>query len=317
MPAKTPRKKRAKAPAPATRGLSPAEVAAADAPPDVDALRRAIAADGGAVLAAYRDPLGGRWQVFAALPLDRVEPTPYQRDLSKTHVGRLTDAIQKLDRFLDPVIAVRTAEGKYSSPNGHHRLGALRALGARTITALVVPDREVAHRILALNTEKAHNVRERALEVTRLEQGLAAFDDRPETAFEAEFEDPALLTLGLCYERNGRFSGGVYHAVLKRIEGFLPLSLTQAVAQRRERAGRLLELDHAVTETAGRLKARGFQSPYLKAFVVARIDPLRFKRGATGTFDGVLDTMMAAARAFDATKVKATQVAAAGGPPED
>src|SRR3989449_3651500 len=127
-------------------------------------LRETIAADGGTVLGAYRDPLGGNWQILAALPLDRVEPTPYQRDLSEAHVARLAAAIDKLDRFLDPVIAVRAADGKYWTPNGYHRLGALRQLGARSIVALVVPEPSVAHRILALNTEKAHNLREKALE---------------------------------------------------------------------------------------------------------------------------------------------------------
>ncbi|HXF95618.1 MAG TPA: ParB/RepB/Spo0J family partition protein [Gemmatimonadales bacterium] len=290
----------------------------AGAPPGaVERLREAIAADGGVVLGVYRDPLGGHWQILAALPLERVEPTPYQRDLSETHVQRLAEAMEALDRFLDPVIAVRTEEGKYWAPNGYHRLGALRRLGARAITALVVPEPAVAHRILALNTEKAHNVRERALEVSRLEQELARLDDRPEKEFAVEFEDPALLTLGLCYQANGRFSGGVYHSLLKRIDGFLPQRLSQALEVRRQRARRLLDLDEAVSRAVADLKARGFQSPYLKAFVVARLNPLRFKRGARADFDETMEKMTAAARKFDAAKVKADQLAAAGGPPEE
>ncbi|MGH7699970.1 MAG: ParB/RepB/Spo0J family partition protein, partial [Gemmatimonadales bacterium] len=281
------------------------------------ALRASVEADGGTVLAAYRDPLGGHWQLLAALPLERVEPTPYQRDLSATHVERLAQAMDKLARFLDPVIAVRTDDGTYWTPNGYHRLGALKRLGARTVTALVVLEPELAHRILVLNTEKAHNVREKALEVSRLEHGLAELDDRPEKEFVVEFEDPALLTLGLCYQQNGRFSGGVYHSVLKRIDGFLPRKLSQALEVRRERARRLLALDEAVSATVARLKARGFQSPYLKAFVVARVNPLRFKRGATAPFDETIDKMTAAAEKFDAAKVKADQLATAGGPPEE
>lgn len=317
---RTPPKRRKRAVEPASRGLAPAEVAGdgAQTPsPDLVALREAVTADGGTPLASFRDPLGGHWQLLAALPLDRVEPTPYQRDLSEPHVRRLADAMQKLDRYLDPVIVVRTAAGRYHTPNGYHRLGALRTLGARSITALVVPEPEVAHRILALNTEKAHNVRERALEASRLELGLAEMDDRPENAFETEFEDPALLTLGFCYQQNGRFSGGTYHPVLRRIDAFLATPLSDAVATRRSRAERLLELDRLVVAAVARLKARGFQSPYLKAFVVARIDPLRFKRAATAEFDATLDKMTAAAEKLDTDKIKPGQVAAAGGPPED
>src|SRR6185437_12352827 len=207
------KKKRADA-APQSRGLDARRLATASHPAAVSALAERIASDGGSVLAVYRDPLGSHWQILAALPIDRVEPTPYQRDLSEAHVGRLTDAIDRLDRFVDPVTAVPADNGRYWTPNGYHRLGAMRKLGAKSIVALVIPDAEVAHRILLLNTEKAHNLRERALEVSRLAVALAALDDRPERDYAIEFEEAALLTLGFCYEQNGRFAGGAYHPVL-------------------------------------------------------------------------------------------------------
>jgi ParB family chromosome partitioning protein len=280
-------------------------------------LSESIREDGGSVLGAYRDPLGGHWQVFAALPLGKVEPTPYQRDLSEAHVARLADAIERVGRFLDPVIAVRTEDGRYWTPNGHHRVAALRNLGARAIVALVVPELEVAHRILLLNTEKAHNLRERSLEVIRLARGLAELDDRPEKEFALEFEEPALLTLGLCYQENGRFAGAVYHPVLKRTEVFSTARLSQALAVRREHARAVMELNQAVEETVKGLKERGFESPYLKAFVVARINPLRFQRKPQADFDETMDKMMAAVKKFDPGKVKPDQLARAGGPPEE
>lgn len=310
------KKKRQDAP-PASRGLDARRLAAATPPAAVTALAQRIEQDGGSALAIYRDPLGSRWQVLAALPLDRVEPTPYQRDLSETHVERLSAAIEKLDRFLDPVVAVPVADGKYWSPNGYHRLGAMRQLGAKSIVAIVVPEPEVAHRILALNTEKAHNLRERALEVARLAQGLAELDDRPERDFVLEFEEAALVTLGLCYQQNGRFSGGVYHPILKRCDKFSGAKLPKALEMRRERAARLLELNDVVNAAVAQLKSRGFESPYLKAFVVARINPLRFQRKPTADFDETIDKMLASAKRFDAGKIKADQVAKSGGPPAE
>ena len=232
-------------------------------------------------------------------------------------MARLAEAIDRLGRFLDPVIAVRAEGGKYWTPNGHHRLGALKSLGARSITALIVPEHEVAHRILLLNTEKAHNLRERALEVIRLAQGLAPLDDRPERAFEAEFEEAALITLGLCYQQNGRFSGGAYHSVLKRVDQFLGAKLPKALETRRERAGKLLQLNEVVNQAVSGLKARGFESPYLKAFVVARINPIRFKRGAKAEFDDTIDKMLAAAEKFDVGRIKVEQVARSGGAPAE
>jgi hypothetical protein len=50
--------------------------------------------------------------------------------------------------------------------------GGNAATRAKSITALVVADREVAWQILALNTEKAPNLKEKALEVTRIYRGL-------------------------------------------------------------------------------------------------------------------------------------------------
>jgi ParB family chromosome partitioning protein len=316
--AKAPRRKRKKA-APEPRGLGAKQLASAQPPAAVERLGEQVVEDGGVVIGTYREPLGGQWQLLAGLPIDRVAPTPYQRDLSETHVARLADAMDRLGRFMDPVIAVRTPEGGYWTPNGNHRLAAMRALGARAVVALVVPEPEVAHRILVLNCEKAHNVRERALEVIRLAEGLVAFDDRAERSYETEFEEPSLLTLGCCYQKNGRFSGGAYHPVLKRVESFMGSKLSTALATRRERAERLMELDQAVVEAVNGLKSRGFESPYLKAFVLARINPLRFtlKRGQKADFDETIGKMLSAARRFDATKVKADQVARSGGAPEE
>jgi len=309
---------RKRAPAAAqSRGLDARRLAAAAHPAPVTALAERIEQDGGSVIGIYRDPLGSHWQVLAALPLDRVEPTPYQRDLSEAHVARLADAMDRLDRYVDPVTAVPADGGMYWTPNGYHRLGAMRQLGAKAIVAIVVPEHDVAHRILLLNTEKAHNLRERALEVARLAQALAQLDDRPEREFAVEFEEAALLTLGFCYERNGRFAGGAYHAVLKRCDRFLGMKLPRAIEVRRERAERVIELNDAVTGAVTALKERGFDSPYLRAFVVARINPLRFVRTGSPDFDETLDRMLASARRFDAGKIRADQVARTGGAPEE
>jgi len=315
--AKKPRKSRKKTAEPRSRGIAADALATGNPPAAVTALAEGIEADGGSVLATYRDPLGGNWQILAGLPIDRVEPTPYQRDLSAAHVTKLTAAIDKLGRYLDPIVAVRTEDGRYWTPNGNHRLAALKGLGAKSVVGIVVPEVEVAHRILLLNTEKAHNLRERALEVIRLAENLAELDDRPEKEFENEFEEPSLLTLGLCYQENGRFAGAVYHPVLKRVEQFLGAPLPKALAARRERAARLHELDEAVTAAVAELKAKGFESPYLRAFVVARINPLRFKRGAKADFDDTMDKMLAGARKFDSAKIKADQVARTGGAPDE
>lgn len=313
-PAKRARRK--KTPTEGSRGLPAGVLLAGPVPPEVESLARAIQEDGGSVLAIYRDPLGAHPTVLAGLPLDRVEPTPFQRDLSEAHAKKLADVIDKIGAFLDPIIAFRRPDGHYWTPNGRHRLEAMKRLGGRALVALVVPDERVAYQILALNTEKAHNVRERAIEVIRMARSLAdAGSDRAEKDFSFEFEEPALLTLGLCYEARPRFSGGSYHGLLRASDAFLDLPLAEALTHREAQAARLLELDDRVTEIAAALKARGFESPFLKPFVVARLNPLRFRKGAQMAVDDVLDRMLDAARSFDVGRVRPDQIARTGGPP--
>jgi len=316
--AKKPAQPRRKKGAVSIKGLSAVEVTSDSPPPEIEALVQAIRESGGGVVGSYRDPAGGHWHLLASLPIERVEPTPFQRDISKTHVERLGSVIGRMGRFLDPIIAVRTDQGMFWSPNGHHRLAAMRQLGARSILAVVVPELSVAYQILAMNTEKGHNLREKSLEVIRMARSLAELDPRPEKDFALEFEEPDYLTLGLAYEKRGRLSGGAYHPVLRRVEAFLDSPLPTALQVRELRAEKLLTLDDKVGDAVVALKERGFTSPYLRAFVVARLNPLRFRRGATMSADDALDAMMAAAQKFDAAKVKVGDLAAAPpGPAEE
>jgi ParB family chromosome partitioning protein len=285
--------------------------------PSVAELVKAVASDGGEVLAAYKEPLGGHHILFAALPLDKVEPTPYQRDVSDGHVRKLTVAMDKTRRYLDPIIAVRVDKG-YQTPNGNHRLTVMRELGAKSILALLVPEREVAFQILALNIEKAHNLRERSLEVQRMYEALVKeTPTRPEADCVLEFEDASLATLGFCYAERPRISGGAYQSVLKKIDALQSSPLSKAVDERRRRAKVLLELDDAVQGAVDRLKAAGLTSPYLKAFVVGRINPLRFMKGSVPPFDELLTTMKKRAAGLDAGKIKPSDISASGGAPDE
>lgn len=304
-------------------GIVAKELLSAAPPANVAALQDAIDADGGQVLATYREPFGEHWLIIAALPIDQVEPTPYQRNLSDTHARKLEGVIAKLGRFLDPIVTVRKevkdSATRYWTPNGNHRLQAMKTLGAKSIIAMVVPEAATAYQILALNTEKAHNLRERALEVIRMYQELASFDDATEDSYALEFEEAALITLGLCYLENGRFSGGAYHPILRRSDTFLKNTLGSAIEMRRERAKALMELDKTVVEKVEALKAKGLTSPYLKSFVVARINPIRFrpKDAAPLGFDEVLERMSAAAAKLNVDKIKVEDLAKSGGAPAE
>ena len=308
--------RRRKKTSPASVGLSPLETReVTDAA--VQRLALDVEHDGGVVLATYREPFGGTPVMLAALPIDRVEPTPFQRDPSEPHVKRLMTVVETLGRFLDPIITIRR-DGAYWTPNGNHRLQALRKLGARTITSLLVPDPDVAFKILALNTEKAHNLKEKALETIRMERALAeAGSTKLEKDYAFEFDQPTFLTLGAAYEKRPRLSGGAYQSMLRRLEDFLEEKVGAALRERERRAAKLLAADDDVTAIIGKLKARGLTSPYLRSFVVARVNPIRFSTSTEFDFDDVLERMRRAAGKFKIDRVRQEDVVRAGGAPDE
>jgi len=309
-----PRKKavRRKKVAPATVGLTAAATQNATGA-EIDRLAERISADGGAVLSRFYDPFGGMPLLLAALPVERVEPTAYQRDPSDAHVKRLMGVIESIGRFLDPIIVVRGDGDTYLTPNGNHRLQALKKLGVRTVIGLVVPDPAVAFKILALNTEKAHNLREKSLETIRMARALATTSSAPEKEFAFEFEQPSFLTLGVCYEERPRLSGGAYQPILRRVDEFLDQPIARAVKERERRGKVILKLDDAVAAAVEKLKAKGLTSPYLKPFVVARVNYTRFSKATAFDFDETLDRIIASARKFNADRIKQEDVAKAGG----
>ena len=315
MPArkKTVRRKKA---APASVGLTTAEVLHVSSA-EIETLAADVERDGGTVVGRYNDPFGGKPLLLAALPVDKVEPTPYQRDPSDAHVKRLMGVIEKIGRFLDPIVAVRQ-DGQYWTPNGNHRLQALKKLGVRTVVALLVPDADVAFKILALNTEKAHNLREKSLETIRMARALATESkEKNENSFAFEFEQPAYLTLGVCYEERPRLSGGAYQSILRRVDAFLDDPISKALKERERRGRKILKLDDAVSAVVEKLKARGLTSPYLKPFVVARVNYTRFSKADSFDFDEALDKIIAGAQKFNVDRVKQEDVAKVGGAPPD
>jgi ParB family chromosome partitioning protein len=304
------------APRAQSRGLDAAQVAIALDSAAVAELVALVRNCGGAAIGAYREPLGGRALLLASLPLKAVQPTPFQRDLSPTHAQRLATKIDETAAFLDPLIVVRGEDGGLWTPNGRHRLAAAKVLGLKQITALISPDESLAYRILALNTEKAHNLRDRSLEVIRMARNLAGRGGRePESTYAAQFEAAELLTLGIVYEKSGRFAGGAYSAFLKKVDRFSDQTLAASLRQRTDYAARLTEIDARVTAIGAGLKARGFKSPYLRNYIVARINPVRFHKAKKGDsrpplpIAQALTRMAAAARKFDLGSVSSSDVA--------
>ena len=274
-------------------------------PAPVLALAEQIERDGGRALALYQDPVGEHWQIFCLLPMPIVDATPYQRDLSPTHVKRLTEVVKKVDRFVDPIVAMSPKSGVYWTPNGNHRRVVLQKLKADLVPAILVPEPEVAFLILALNTEKAHNLKEKSLEVIRMYRGLA--EDSPtatEEDFAFQFEAPHFITLGLLYEVDKRFAGGAFAPILRRVDKFLRGGLAKALEERRERADLVRAADEALALVVAKLKKRGIGHPYVKNYVLARTTPLTRARKTLPPFEQTFKKLRDNLEAFDVAKVR-------------
>ena len=261
--------------------------------------------DGGRALALYQEPVGDHWQIFCLLPMARVEASPYQRDLSPSHVKRLTEAIKKLDRFIDPVVAVSPRPGVYWTPNGNHRRTALQKLKAEFVPAILVVEPEVGYQILPLNTEKAHNLKEKSLEVIRMYRALASENPTAtEEGWAFQFESPHFITLGLLYETDKRFSGGAFSPILRRVDKFLRTTLGKGLGAREEQAALVRAADEALAKVVARVKKRGINHPYVKNYVLARATPLTRARKTLPSFEQTFRKLRDALEDFDVSKVR-------------
>jgi ParB family transcriptional regulator, chromosome partitioning protein len=275
----------------------------------VRALADRVERDGGQVLALYPEPVGGHWQAFCLLPREKVVPTPFQRDISPTHAKRLQEVIKKLQRFVDPIVAVSPEAGVYWTPNGHHRLRALEKLKAEMVPAIVVPELEVAYQILALNTEKAHNLKDKSLEVIRMYRALA--EERPrsgEQEFAFPFEAPHFVTLGLLYEEDRRFAGGAFAPLLRRVDSFLTGTFAKTLPLREDRAAKVRAADKALARVVAQIKKRGINHPFVKNYVLARTNPLSRQRKTVPSFDQAFAKLVANLEEFDPDKVRYDEI---------
>src|SRR6202021_682363 len=131
--------------------------------------------------------------------------------------------------------------------------------------------------------KKAHNFHCRSLANIRMARSLAnRHGGAKESQYTKEFEAAELLTLGIVYEKSSRFAGGAYSSFLKKVDRFSERTLAASLREREGYASRLLEIDTRTKKIIESLQARGFKSPYLRNYVVARINPVRFHKSKKG-----------------------------------
>ena len=127
----------------------------------------------------------------------------------------------------------------------------------------------------------------------------------------AAYDDAVKILLA----QEGRFAGGAYSPLLKKVDRFSARTLKTSLRDREGQAARLLAIDAQVKQIIETLRARGFKSPYLRNYVVARLNPVRFHRVKKGDTEppmelrAALTRMAASARSFDADSVRERDLA--------
>jgi ParB family chromosome partitioning protein len=221
----------------------------------------------------------------------------------------LTEGVKKLDRFVDPVVATSPRPGVYWTPNGNHRRTVLKKLKAAFVPAILVVEPDVGYQILPLNIEKAHNLKEKSLEVIRMYRALA--DERPTTTEEEwafQLESAHFITLGLLYDENKRFAGGAFAPILRRVDGFLKTTLRRGLPEREERAALVRAADQVLGTVVAKVKKRGINHPYVKNYLLARTTPLTRARKTLPSFDQTFKKLRENLESFDVSKVRYDEI---------
>ncbi|PYO10257.1 MAG: chromosome partitioning protein ParB, partial [Candidatus Rokuibacteriota bacterium] len=230
-------------------------------------------------------------------------------DLSPTHVKRLTESIKRLDRFVDPIVAISPRPGVYWTPNGNHRRAVLDKLKADVIPVILVVEPEMLFEVLPLNVEKAHNLKEKSLEVIRMYRALVKEEpDTTEEKWASQFESPHFITLGLLYEENRRFAGGAFAPILRRVDKFLKQTLPKGLDARTERADLVRAADQALGVAVAKIKKRGINHPYVKNYLLARTTPLTRARKTLPSFEQTFKKLKDNLDEFDVSKVRYDEI---------
>lgn len=248
-------------------------------PNEIQKLKDEIEKEGVEILSVYQEPYSNSWQMLVLIDVEKVQPTDFQRDLSPHHVERLQEVISEAGRYIDPIVLVRPEKGIWLTPNGNHRREAMLRLGKKKIVGIFIPEIEFAFKILPLNVEKAHDLKEKSLEVIRIYRHLLSeVPEKKETEFSSIFEEPSFLTFGVLYETKEKFGGAAYYSFLKKIENFIDSPLKEASKEREKRAELVWKIDEKVKGIIEDLKRRGIHHPFLKMMIVSRANPFPKKR---------------------------------------
>jgi len=242
-----------------------------------------------------KEPLYGYTQEVVMVPIDKLEVIEIQRKPSQYHIRRLAESMRKVG-FVAPLIVIRK-EGKEKLIiiDGQHRFLAARNMGIEQLPCIIVPDK-FANELMEFNIEKTMTLREKcyvALNVYRifLKEKPNINEDDTEVLDAIEF--PYFVTMGIAYEEKQKFFGSAYESIVKRLDWFFNMPISEAYEKRKERAKTLMELDDLARKAVEKVQELGINHPFLYKEIVSFCNPIGRRRKIEESFDEVMQTLKA------------------------
>ena len=256
------------------------------------------------IITRYEEPISSKKLVFTILNIDDIQIHDYERTISEEHLKKLMAAISKTGVYIDPITVFKDNRGKYFVLNGQHRLLAMKRLGYEQIPCIIFDDPEIAKNIIALNTEKAPDIRDMAKESKSIYmEYLENYPQEPET-IAGKYIEAYYVTCGFAYEKMEKFGGSVLETLMRKVDLFTEHPLKQAVKIRQKRADKLIQIYNKIIEVEQELKEKDIWHPFIRKEIFSHINPYKRLRVIPDDFDQVIEKLVYNLENFDIASFK-------------
>lgn len=252
----------------------------------------------------YKEPISNKELEFAILNIDDIQIHGYERAVSEEHLKKLMEAISKVGVYIDPITVFKDPKGKYFVLNGQHRLLAMKRLGYKQISSIIFDDPEIAKNIIALNTEKAPDIRDMARESKAIYmEYLQTTPQEPENIV-SKYLEAYYVTCGFAYEKMEKFGGSVLETLMRKVDLFLEQPLKEASRIREKRAEKLIDIYTRIIELEQKLKEQDIWHPFIRKEIFSHINPYKRLRIIPDDFDQVVEKLLYNLKNFDLDSFK-------------
>lgn len=239
----------------------------------------------------YQDPVSGEFLEMRLVKASDLTNGQFQRPLSKTLVNKLHVSVGT--GFLVPVICVHV-NGQLEVIDGQHRLQALiDARGPDVAVPVIVVPEKWRYNPLLLNIEKGDNIKDKCHKVHALYMHyLETSPEAIERDLIAPAIEPHLPTLAIAHVEQTLSSPSLVETLVKKLDSYLDMPMTQAIEERRRRAEKVCEVERLVLELDIRdfnLRKAVISQTTMKLWGRKRMITTPFDEG----MDAVIDTIIA------------------------